>query len=595
MRVCTMTLLLSLLLAPARAQEEELRFFGKGAKEYAEELASEDRRVSTRAYNELFAVRRKAVPLFAKLMDDPRAAVREGAIRAFYWLVDPAMEPLLVTALEDEDAGVRDLAYDGLQAQGPHVVPILVKYVDSLPPLQGSVGRFGPVWTGRRAFTESFAWSPDGTLIAIGEKRGRITLWDWRRQEPRVRLILSRAVEDPIHWSPDGSKLEARANDLDVWSTKRTPAGNTASIPALFPSGGRAFDWSPDSKRYACGGRSSVRVCTTRHHVVRSWGIDRKYGEVWDLDFAPNGRQVAVVMTESRIAILDLSGGIRWLPEDVSGEHVSWSPDGERLAISDWGRIAVVRAGDGRTVWARSCAAADDNCEWSPDGSRIMFSLRPVIAIVHAETGARLRSFDCHPYWCSGPVWSPDARRLAMHDAMGNVWILDTLPRATGDDEAPLPGVTLEDLWARLSDREAVRAIRAENTMVGAGEECVKLIESRLKPVAKTTRLAVNMLIRIALGAEEGEVDVARERLAGLGRAAHRLASKEPLAGRETEHRRLLDWLRARHVDAGTLRALSILVRQGTPESKAVLEKLASGQSGAPLTMAARGFLRAWR
>ncbi len=607
-RAGCVVLAVALLCGPALGQDDELRVFGKSARELAEELASGDRDRVSLAARQLRASRKRSIPILRTLMADERALVLFNAIDSFYTLVDPEMEPILVRALADEDEFIREWAYRGLICQGPQVLRILKKYMDAQPPLAGSVARFGPAWPGGRFnfCITAFDWSPDGSMLAVGDGTGRITVWDWREDADLLYLRSRSAVEDPLDWSPDGGFMYGPIYDA---LATRTKAGAGIPVPEIIYRGGTVCAWSPDSKRLACGGPlfggsgGWLTIIGVDGKTERSFKFAKKYAGVSSIEFFRDGKLLVLATYEERVAIVKESGEVRWLPEKVVGQYASWSSDGRRLALSGWDRISVVTVNDGETVWSvdihsRKEGGSLDRCEWSPDGNRIMFSPRPRIEIRHAGSGVLLRSFDCRPYYCSGAIWSPEGRRIALHDTMANVWILDTLPPANreGTDEGAWdPGTSLDALWDRLGDTDSPEAMLVEDDLARGGSASLAFLVGRLSPVEAATGGEIRRLIEAVVVGEEGEAETARTRLAALGPATAELIGQKAIRQGGVRTAELLAWASAQGPDVRTIRALSVLVRQGTLTSRAALERIAGGQAGAPITEAARGFLKAWR
>lgn len=190
------------------------------------------------------------------------------------------------------------------------------------------------------------AWSQDGTTIAFVRKlRGPDDLGVVKAGGGRVtRLHLAgRATPEAPEWLPQGARI----------LFTRTVADGPYSLEAA-----------------AVGGKPSTLI---------------RGALTLEADLAPDGRTIAVQATRRRprnkllAALLYLQsshgGPLRHLRSRVSAEP-TWSPAGDRLAVSGAGRLQVIDTSRKR---ARTLVRVHDadiaSPSWSPDGRWIVFTM----------------------------------------------------------------------------------------------------------------------------------------------------------------------------------------------------------------------------
>lgn len=234
------------------------------------------------------------------------------------------------------------------------------------------------------------SWSPDGRVVAF-------TAWDVSSCVPTgtgcaapsvmvvradgsgLRQIRARAMTP--RWSPRGEKLVFAADVVpkEVKPTSIFVVSLDGHGPRLAHS--RRFvaspSWSPNGRRIvytrfvANGSPSAV-------YVVRTNGTGRRRLATGDrAEWSPRGDLIAV-SDRGRLSLVRSSGRPRARHLAFS-TWFSWSRRGDRLALLDW-RLAVIRP-NGRSYRVLCCEQrsgfGQDAPGWSPRGDRLFYAFRP--------------------------------------------------------------------------------------------------------------------------------------------------------------------------------------------------------------------------
>jgi WD40 repeat protein len=152
-----------------------------------------------------------------------------------------------------------------------------------------------------------------------------------------------------LAYSPDGQHLAIADGDgvltLRDAATHEVVGRRHLDIGALGP-----LAWLPDSSRLVVGGDRLIAVCRRDELFGESVAKPRPRGEpltvkastslVENLSYSPDGRKLLGWAPKGRMFLWDLSRGAggaklaaRFRPTDGLPIAVSWSPDGERLAL----------------------------------------------------------------------------------------------------------------------------------------------------------------------------------------------------------------------------------------------------------------------
>jgi WD40 repeat protein/serine/threonine protein kinase len=330
----------------------------------------------------------------------------------------------------------------------------------------------------------SVAFSRDGRLLASGDWRGSVKLWE-AVGEPLYTFPESREGRHPVTalaFNSDGGRLATASFDrrVDVWDT------TTGGLLHTLPHSGLVLcvAFSPDGRRLASGGEDkTVRVwdATTGREVlglrghtdlckcvafspdgqrlasasmdrtIRVWDatpLQRDEGqelrtftehsnEIWSVAFSPDGKKIVSAGFGTRPKVWDAQKSGRSSVE-FSGHRdivfcVVWQPKSQRIASAGRdGELFTVKVWDSQTGQEDfSLPAVPDGPEFfavafSPDGRYLVTGGRKrVVQVWDAKTGREIGTLGTHDREIKGVVFSHEGRHLASTSGDGVVKLWD--------------------------------------------------------------------------------------------------------------------------------------------------------------------------
>jgi WD40 repeat protein len=450
----------------------------------------------------------------------------------------------------------------------------LIRAVDSLPRAWGPA----PV---------SVAFSPDGkrlywqggdeTIRCLDSDGGKES---WSAAHPERGRKEYPGHLGRLHLTADGARLIAlsetsavspRPKERLVWDAATGELLRRSDLEFV----GRGDALSPDGRlRVAAGGRLfDDAVGVERRTLTAKYDVGGQFAGAVGA-FSPDGLLFAAALTEDKmhghrrvpvcrgLQVWEAETGrpLAAVPEAAFGE-LAFSPDGRTIAVAGGDGVRAWNALTGREIFRR------------PVGRHLLGD------------------------WGATPAFSPDGRRLAvgLTDGTAAVWELPAASRpAPAADQVALE--VGDAVWDTLAADDAAAAYAAVDRLAAWPAPGIRLLRTRLKPAPGDPKALPRLLAdlddddftvrdeaarRLAGRAEEWAPALRDALDARLGPEAHArvraaLAASPAVPSPER--------LRER-------RAVRALEQMGTPEARALLEKLADGCPDAALTREARDAL----
>jgi len=269
----------------------------------------------------------------------------------------------------------------------------------------------------------SAAWSPDGSRIVLGLRKGDIQVWDAQTNTLQTLLTGHTEAVREMRFSPAGDYLasaSALTNPLDFFS--------------------------PDD-----GARGSVYVWDMAGGQLHGILEGHTRG-VFSLTWHPGGKQLATASADGTVRVWDV-GTLKQVAvfEQHTGKvrGIDWHPTGKKLASCSEGEL-LVWAADTLTVEQKLVGHRGEvfDVSWTPDGCCLATAGKDgTVRLWHVNEGTVLDVLVGHKSFVRSVRWHPNGRLLAS-SAIGNNKII------IWDTEAGQPAITLTGHadWIRRVD-----------------------------------------------------------------------------------------------------------------------------------------------
>lgn len=334
------------------------------------------------------------------------------------------------------------------------------------PRIDQEVRRF----TGHASPIHSLSWHSDGSRLLSSDRSNEIRVWDLRslQQPPEINLELPL---EQLSWDPGNDVLAGMDHDLtftrwnvangEVVQREKLSTNVEGALRTLSPD--RRWIANPISlgamseklevREVNTGSVQSVYVCDAPFKSIaglRPHPISRSRAS---FAWSPDGSSLAIGIVSEEETGLDVWNPIanrrllRWtrpgVKNDTTVRHVTWSPDGRRIAFAGFGdrlekvhvylpRVHVIDVATGRRVLKHAVGAKGifhgeiTAVAWSLDSQFVALgTTEGQVDVVSLKSGRRTANCKAHDVPIHAIAWHPDGTRLATAAADGSVKLLD--------------------------------------------------------------------------------------------------------------------------------------------------------------------------
>ena len=235
-------------------------------------------------------------------------------------------------------------------------------------------------------------------------------------------------------WSPDGSMLIVTGSIRPIWLIRMSELGNKHTLlhgETLMPH--FAPIWSPDGQLLAAEhleegvSLSVLYLDGTSRNLLYETDVNwlPKAFESCMPTWSPDGSEIAYLVRPDKerfpdarlnwrqLWVVNISTGTKRFLFDPDGsiEDLSWSPDGQSIAIIVEEGLVILDASTGQPSKTVSRQGAAGQPKWSPDSLRIAFNSDDGLYVVQVSSGDVKRIAD-PPMWIEH--WSADGSVLVV-------------------------------------------------------------------------------------------------------------------------------------------------------------------------------------
>jgi RNA polymerase sigma factor (sigma-70 family) len=441
-------------------------------------------------------------------------------------------------------------------------------------------------------------------LLSFGRDH-RVICWDLATRAPTAVSIPSYGSFVIGAFSPDGKLVALAGRRADDTRIKIHDTATGARIREIAGHEGLTLTlaFSRDGKRLASAGQDGTLRVWNVGDGKQVWVDEerrRRVGFIVPLHFSPDDRLLLYGGPERKARLFDAATG-KVLHEYGWGDGVhgaDFSPDGKLAAfVGSYGNPTVVlwdtATGKVTRSW-QSGQSGIHNVAFSPDGRLLATGgddNYSTVKLWDVATNQELAHFKGHHSAVLSVAFSRDGRTLASGSGDATVLLWDVTGRAWAASKALTPK-RLQELWEALADEDAKKVDAAAWELALSPDGAVPFLRGRVAPVKAADAAPVERLVK-QLGSDEYDSrQAATRQLEALGAGAIPRLSKALEAGPDLEVRRRLEaviatysrsdeWQRQRQ-------ALAVLERGGSAAAVKLVDELARGAEGAPLTEEAR-------
>lgn len=477
-----------------------------------------------------------------------------------------------------------------------------------------TTGRLRLQRPGHASQVNALSVSPDGRILASGA--GEIHLWNAATGQPLRELQGSCHFLRTCLFSSDGQRLIAAGKVdnfrecVEIWDVAHGKRLRQFLLAVRFP-----FSASEDSRIQAIGSSADGNRLTAAYWNHKAQSIQFL---LWDTNtgkelssrsdkkaafaaLTPDG-EFAMAWWTKEMTLVEVSTGrrIKTFPEEI-GFPMNFSPEGRYAAMTIWKRKPK---SDYRAEWKGISLIETASWEealllqtghahkvaFTPDGRGLAVMEEKALRIWDTITGellyqlpwpANLKLKRPEPEITSLTLLPGGRAATGMRDGTVLIWDLAIKTWPVDRLNRRLAPAELDTLWTDLAGR-ADKAHRALRTLCAASRQSLPFLAERLPRVsAEEAKQNAKLLADLDSDSFQARQAASRE----LARLHYRV---EPMLRRKLRGQPSLDLRRRIETilagpkqpladDLRLLRAIAVLERIGSPEARAVLEKLSKG------------------
>jgi WD40 repeat protein len=249
--------------------------------------------------------------------------------------------------------------------------------VGQLQPLELADGGLLPV-TGRpMSASNALAVSPDGAWMAAAGTDRSILIWNTEDDTQQVTLTGSQQIPLSLAFSPDSTLLAAATGEEIVRVWQLEAGGLAAELEAPDPVTQVRF--SPDGAWLAGGSRLQTSLWQAADWQLQETLPGR------GLVFSEDAQHMALLVDvgDRKQAVIGTPGGTEQVTAQAQGSAVTFSPDGDILAVSGV-EMSLYDVSDGDLLLQVESPAPHGRIFFSPDGRKLLLTAPDGVVYVYA-------------------------------------------------------------------------------------------------------------------------------------------------------------------------------------------------------------------
>lgn len=276
----------------------------------------------------------------------------------------------------------------------------------------------------------SLSWNPAGDQLAASLGHEMI-IWDTEKQSRLYTLTGHEAAVSSVAWSPDGEVVASgdKSGRIMLWEAGtgrriRSLTGHTRPVTDL--------DWSPDSSQLASAGSTD--------DTVLIWNVDTAQvlhtlkGEtngLWSVGWSPDGNTLATGGSDGQLLLWDAQAPFT-VPDETLWRHlnwisgIQWSLTGDTLVTGGAENVVILwTMPEGRAVILPGHMNPVRSVDFNPAGDRALSASRDGVVIVWDATPDSnheiIALFTGHTEGANAVAWSPAGDVIASGSDDGTI------------------------------------------------------------------------------------------------------------------------------------------------------------------------------